>query len=105
MTTPERFLPEPLLINLGNAAARYVRVQLAQPNYLHLEEVELWGGEGACRASAIYGGRNLLSRSEVPILKYTGLFRSILRFIIHAYKYRPPVCRRNRIRAPIRDIT
>ena len=37
------FGPEPLVVNLGNAAARYVRVQLAEPNWLHLEEVEVFG--------------------------------------------------------------
>jgi hypothetical protein len=37
------FGPEPLVVNLGNATARYVRVQLAEPNSLHLEEVEVYG--------------------------------------------------------------
>jgi hypothetical protein len=37
------FGPEPLAVNLGNATARYVRVQLAEPNWLHLEEVEVFG--------------------------------------------------------------
>ncbi len=33
----------PLKINLAGRQARYVRIQLEQPNYLHLEEVEVYG--------------------------------------------------------------
>lgn len=37
------FGPEPLIMDLNGTAARYVRVQLAEANYLHLEEVEVFG--------------------------------------------------------------
>ena len=37
------FGADPLTVDLGNATARYVRVQLAEPNWLHLEEVEVFG--------------------------------------------------------------
>jgi hypothetical protein len=32
------------------------------------------------------------------------LFRSILRSIVHAYEHGAAVCRRNRIRAPVRNV-
>jgi hypothetical protein len=37
------FGPEPLIVPMNGEQARYVRVQLAEPNYLHLEEVEVLG--------------------------------------------------------------
>jgi F5/8 type C domain len=37
------FGPEALAIDLPSLGARYVRVQLAKPNWLHLEQVEVFG--------------------------------------------------------------
>ena len=37
------FGPEPLSIDLADVRARYVRIQLAEPNWLHLEQVEVFG--------------------------------------------------------------
>lgn len=44
---------QPLRIMVGGVQARYVRLQLASPNYLHLDEVEVYGaGGGAASAGA-----------------------------------------------------
>jgi hypothetical protein len=37
------FGPEPLSIDLADVSARYVRIDLAKPNWLHLEQVEVFG--------------------------------------------------------------
>jgi hypothetical protein len=43
---------KPLIVSLNNVVARYVRLQLTEENFFHLDEVEIYGQSGPPTASA-----------------------------------------------------
>jgi hypothetical protein len=51
---------KPLAVALNGAQARFVRLQLGESNYLHLDEVEVYGGEGSVASSTSTGEQALV---------------------------------------------
>jgi hypothetical protein len=68
----------PLAVNLNGAQARYVRLQLAATNYLHLDEVEVYGTPGGstqnpATTATLRTQKSNYAPNETIVVEYAGL--------------------------------